>query len=162
MDLKRIKELIELFAATDLAELSLREGDCELRLARRAPTGNGGTCGAWRSVETESTMEPITGGAEAAAPHSSAVEAVNPDGSETNAGAKEVLAPMHGVLHLAPEPDAPPFVTPGDSVRAGQTLGLLEAMKVFHALKSDVDGAVAILASSGSEVAAGQPLFRIT
>jgi acetyl-CoA carboxylase biotin carboxyl carrier protein len=67
------------------------------------------------------------------------------------------------VLHLTPSPDEPPFVKLGDPVRAGQTLGVLEAMKMFHTLKSDHDGVVgAILVASGGEVEAGQSLFRIT
>jgi acetyl-CoA carboxylase biotin carboxyl carrier protein len=83
--------------------------------------------------------------------------------SDSGAGAKDVTATLHGVLHLTPSPDEPPFVKPGDSVRAGQTLGVLEAMKMFHTLKSEFDGVLAaILVPSGSEVEAGQAVFRIT
>lgn len=152
MDLGRVKELINLFADTDLVELDLREGDCQLRLARRA-----------RTADAEMPSHRITDDVEAVAPASIRAEAAEPGDSKARTEAKEVLAPMHGVLHLAPAPGAPPFVKLGDSVQSGQTLAVLEAMKVFHTLRSDVDGLVAaILTPAGSEVAAGQPLFRIT
>lgn len=163
MDLGRVKELINLFADADLAELDLREGDCQLRLARRARAADAGMAGASELAAAEALPRRITSDVEPLAPPSSRAEAVESADSKGGADAKEVLAPMHGVLHLTPNPGAPPFVNLGDSVRSGQTLAVLEAMKVFHTLRSDVDGLVAdILASSGSEVAAGQPLFRIT
>lgn len=155
MDLGRVKELINLFADSDLAELEFREDDWQLRLARRARRSDSVITGGCEPAEPEipsprtaEEVEPLT--AESA-------------DSAARADAKEVLAPMYGVLHLAPTPGAPPFVNQGDPVRSGQTLAVLEAMKVFHDLRSDVDGLVAaVLAPSGSEVAAGQPLFRIT
>ena len=147
MDLKRIKDLIDLFAATDLGELSLSEGDCQLRLVRRASTVDG----------HRSAPDTVKGAVLLPA------EAVAPEALDVEVGAKDVVAPLHGVLHLTPSPDEPPFVKLGDPVRAGQTLGVLEAMKMFHTLKSDHDGVVgAILVASGGEVEAGQSLFRIT
>lgn len=162
MDLKRIKELIELFADTNLGELSLREGDCELRLARRAHAmaGSGTTDSSHRTE--------VPGCTTADTAHSATyqpIEAKNADAVEVGyeRSAKDVVAPMHGILHLSPSPDAPPFVSLGEAVRVGQTLGVLEAMKVFHTLKADVDGVVSgIFVSSGNEVAAGQAVFRIT
>lgn len=71
-------------------------------------------------------------------------------------------APMFGVLHMTPAPDAAPFVAVGDRVSTGQQLCLIEAMKMFNAIVSDRAGRLeAILAEPGSEVASGQPLFRI-
>ena len=147
MDLKRIKDLIDAFAATDLGELSFSEGDCQLRLVRRASTvgGHGSATDTVRAV----VFPPA--------------EPVAPEDLDAAVYAKDVVAPLHGVLHLAPSPDEPPFVKLGDPVRAGQTLGVLEAMKMFHTLKSAHDGVVgAILVASGGEVEAGQSLFRIT
>jgi len=155
MDLGRVKELINLFADSDLAELEFREADWQLRLARRARPVDAGIAGECQLAETE-MPSPRT-------PEDVAPLTAESGDSAARADAKEVLAPMHGVLHLAPTPGAPPFVNQGDAVRSGQTLAVLEAMKMFHDLRSDVDGLVAaILAPSGSEVAAGQPLFRIT
>ena len=159
MDLKRIKELIDLFANSDLAELNIREGDCQLHLARRsraAVSTKSGTCSAAPEIPPQPTMDASE------AFHPAATETAATDNLEVTADGREVFAPMHGVLHLAPDPGALPFVKVGEKVLAGQTLGVLEAMKVFHSLKSDTDGIIsAVMAPSGSEVAAGQPLFRI-
>ena len=152
MDLKRIKDLIDAFAATELGELSFSEGDCQLRLVRRASTIDG------HRWVTDTVKAPVFPPAEAVLP-----EAVGPEALDAAVGGKDVVAPLYGVLHLAPSPDEPPFVKLGDPVRAGQTLGVLEAMKMFHTLKSAHDGVVgAILVASGAEVEAGQSLFRIT
>ena len=159
MDLARIKELVNIFADGDLAELNYREGDCQLRLVRRAH----GMVDSASGPDFAHPSQPITDGV---GPHSSQADALGRDHFDDQTSTsheKEILAPMHGILHLTPSPDAPAFVQLGETVQVGQTLAVLEAMKMFHALQSDVGGrVVAILASSGSEVAAGQPLFRIT
>jgi acetyl-CoA carboxylase biotin carboxyl carrier protein len=165
VDLKRIKDLIDVFAATDLGEFGFTEGDCQLRLVRRVPITEQRKGSSSRFGIAES---PNPSGLDAVEPIASSAFEVSgssgvPPSLETTVGAKEVVAPLYGVLHLTPTPSEPPFVKLGDSVRVGQTLCVLEAMKMFHTLKSDYEGIVdAILAASGSEVEAGQLLFRIT
>ena len=153
MDLKKIKDLIDLFAASDLGELHFSEDGYRLRLVRHTSSDARPTpaTGAGKAV----ALAPVGDGAETP---------VTADAkSDAKDAANEVVAPLHGVLHLTPSPNEPPFVKLGDPVQAGQTLGTLEAMKMFHTLKSGHSGIVAaILATSGSEVAPGQPLFRIT
>ena len=74
----------------------------------------------------------------------------------------ELLSPMEATIYHQPEPDAPPFVEIGAEIKVGQTLALLEAMKMFSELPSPVDGVlVAILVESGQGVKTGTPLFRI-
>ena len=81
---------------------------------------------------------------------------------QVQAAIDAVRSPSFGVFHRTPAPDAPPFVTVGATVEAGQTLCLIEAMKVFTAITAPQAGTVeAILAESGEEVEAGQPLFRL-
>lgn len=146
MDLNQIKDLIDLFAATDLGELHFSEDGYQLRLVRHASVD------ARQASSPSKTVAPLPVGGAVATPVT----------LDAKGDAKEVVAPLHGVLHLTPSPDEPPFVKLGDPVQAGQTLGVLEAMKMFHTLKSGHSGIVAaILAASGSEVEAGQPLFRI-
>jgi len=71
------------------------------------------------------------------------------------------LAPLYGVVHLQPTPGEPPFVQAGQAVRAGQTLCVIEAMKVFNEVRAERDATVeAVLVRSGQEVEAGQALFR--
>ena len=75
--------------------------------------------------------------------------------------ASECLAPLYGVVHLQPTPGEPPFVQAGQAIRAGQTLCVIEAMKVFHEVRAERDATVqAVLVHSGQEVEAGQALFR--
>jgi acetyl-CoA carboxylase biotin carboxyl carrier protein len=72
-------------------------------------------------------------------------------------------APLAGIVHFRPAPDAPAFIEPGDAVRVGDPLCIIEAMKVFNTVRAEHDGVVAaILVPSGSEVDAGQPLLRLT
>lgn len=71
-------------------------------------------------------------------------------------------APLYGVVHLKPAPDEPPFVTAGIAVKAGQTLCMIEAMKIFNEVRAEHDATVeAVLVTSGQEVEAGQALLRL-
>ena len=136
MNPERIKALIDLMAESDLSELSLNEGDTQLRLLRDG--------------------QPV---AAVARPLTATIAAATPAASSDTF---EASAALYGVLHLTPAPDQPAFVQVGDAVEAGQTLAVVEAMKMFHPLKAERAGVVrAILAASGDEVAAGKPLFRL-
>ncbi|WP_242200258.1 MULTISPECIES: acetyl-CoA carboxylase biotin carboxyl carrier protein subunit [unclassified Pseudomonas] len=139
MDSERIKGLIDLLAESDLLELSLTEGDSTIRLFKQAG----------KVVTTEAQADP------APVP---TVESPKP----SSATATEVKASLYGVLHLTPAAGEAPFVAVGDQVEAGQTLAVLEAMKMFHPVKAKTAGRIsAILAQGGTEVEAGQPLFRL-
>ncbi|EPJ85445.1 MULTISPECIES: acetyl-CoA carboxylase biotin carboxyl carrier protein subunit [Pseudomonas] len=140
MDSERIKGLIDLLAESDLLELSLTEGDSTIRLFKQAG----------KVVTTESTAEPWpTPTADLPTPGTLAMAAT------------EIKASLYGVLHLTPAAGEAPFVAVGDQVEPGQTLAVLEAMKMFHPVKAKIGGRVsAILAHSGDEVEAGQSLFR--
>lgn len=140
MDSARIKGLMDLLAESDLLELSLTEGDSTLRLFKQA--GQGVT-----SVAPAVAVTPVT----QAAP---AVPAAT--------GAVEIKASLYGVLHLTPAVGEPPFVTVGQAIEAGQTVAVIEAMKMFHPVKAKVAGRlVEVLAQAGAEVEAGQALFRL-
>lgn len=74
----------------------------------------------------------------------------------------DIEAPIGGILHLRPAPDAAPFVAPGQAIAPGDALCIIEAMKVFNTIRADRAGVIAaILAPSGAEVAPGQPLMRL-
>jgi acetyl-CoA carboxylase biotin carboxyl carrier protein len=73
-----------------------------------------------------------------------------------------VRSPLYGILHLTSAPDAPAFVQAGDLVHQGQTLCIVEAMKIFHEVKAEISARVdAVLGQAGQEVEAGAPLFRL-
>lgn len=143
MDQQRIKELIDLLADSDLSEMTLSEGGSTLTLTRQPPSGS--------SVVTA----PVTA-------VSTPVTSPTPETVDAQATASDVCSPLYGILHLTPSPDEAPFVATGDSVDQGQTLCVVEAMKMFHQVKASRAGRIdAILAAAGEEVQSGQPLFRI-
>ena len=154
MEILKIKQLIDVLAASGLAEIELTEGDHTVRLVRRL-----------RADETVEAIGhraakhlPSSGG-----PTSSLAADPSSGSSEAIPGGEWVTAPLHGTLHLAPAPDAMPFVRPGDSVHPGQTLWLLEAMKMFHEIKAERSArVVAIVAANGQEAEAGARLMQLT
>ena len=141
MDLAKIKALIDLVSRSQVSELELTEGDTTLRLSRSG-----------QPAAAHHAPAPIAPPAPPA-----------PEEAPAAAAPDAVCAPSFGVFHRTPAPDAPPFVTPGARVEAGQTLCLIEAMKVFTAIAAPQAGTIeAILVESGAEVEAGQPLFRLS
>jgi acetyl-CoA carboxylase biotin carboxyl carrier protein len=141
MDLADIKALIETMAASDLREMEFSENGWTLRLVRDGARGPNEA-----AMRTE-TRRPL--------PRSEPISREVPD--ET-----ALLAPLSGVVHLQASPREPPFVRVGQTVRAGDTLCLIEAMKVFNAIRTERDGTVAaVLVTAGNEVDAGQMLMRI-
>ncbi len=140
MDDELIRSLIAALAASDLAELEYSRDGETLRLVRRA----GGVPAAAAPLAPSQAPPP-------------APAAVTPPAKQS-----EIVSPLYGVVHLRPAPDAPAFVAIGQSVRAGQTLCVIEAMKVFNELRAERDGALlAVLVETGQEVDIGQPLFRL-
>lgn len=147
MDLATIKALIDLVSRSQVTELELTEGDTTLKLSRATAVPVQQRAGAAAPTPPPRPLpEPLP------------VSEVARPASQDDA----VRSPSFGVLHRTPSPDAPPFVTVGASIEAGQTLCLIEAMKVFTAITAPRAGVVeAILAESGEEVEAGQLLFRL-
>ena len=164
MDLQKIKALIDLLADSPLAKLEVIEGEERVKLVKakrrgkqvEAPSGDErvavtSTSGAQGSQGTQSPLaEPAQSvDAPQAAP-------------ATTSEPRLVRAPMFGVVHLTPAPGEAPFVNTGDTIKEGQVLCTIEAMKMFNAIESELSGAVLeVLVAPGSEVESGQPLFRI-
>ncbi|WP_425331816.1 acetyl-CoA carboxylase biotin carboxyl carrier protein [Pseudomonas syringae] len=137
----------DLMAESDLSELSLCEGDAQLRLLREPAQVANRANPAFSTAQTMPVARPVS------AAQASTTAAVQ----QTQA-----CASLYGVLHLTPAPDQPPFVEIGTSVEVGQTLAVVEAMKMFHPVKAEAAGVVtAILVANGEEVQAGQALFSI-
>ena len=132
--LELIDHLGTLLERSDLAELEVEAGATSILLRRAEPQTGGGT----------GTSAPSPAAARAA-PRVHAV-----------------LAPLTGIFYAAPTPEAPPFVKVGVEVVLGQVIGLIEAMKLFNEIKSDVAGRVVrIHAESGALVKARQPLIEV-
>lgn len=146
MELDQIKVFIDAMASSDLTELQANKDGWVLRLVRRTAVAPSQT-----SV-SGSPLPPSVQGRQRK-PAASAIA--------SQPGA-EVRAPLFGIVHLTPSPDAPPFVVVGQAVKTGETLCVIEAMKVFNNICAERDGVVeAVMVTSGSEVEAGQLLMRI-
>lgn len=141
MELSRIKALIDLLAGSAITELELSEGDDRIRLSKIAPP----------SLVVPDSL-PVTPDPSHATHHAPHVAAAT----------ESAVAPMFGVVHLAPAPGQPPFVAEGSLVQPGDTLCLIEAMKVFSPVVAESEGRIAaVLVGDQTEVEAGQALFRI-
>ncbi|MEO8544686.1 MAG: acetyl-CoA carboxylase biotin carboxyl carrier protein subunit [Burkholderiaceae bacterium] len=152
MELRKIKQLIDVLADSDLTELKLVDAHHTVRLIRRV-----GTAPTRMPAPTEQAQSPP---ASTGALHSQPTNVADAM-VDLNSG-HIIVAPLFGVVHLAPAPDAPVFVAMGDVVQAGQTLCVMEAMKMFHEVKSPRMARVtAVLAESGQEANPGQPLFAL-
>jgi len=140
-NLATVRRLAKLMAEEGLTELEFEDGKQRLRLGRGV-------------AATAAPTAPV-----AAAP--AAVPAATADASGTPEGA--VTSPMVGTCYLSPEPGAPAFVKPGDRVKEGQTLVIIEAMKVMNPIRAPRSGTVArILVENGSPVEYGEPLVVVS
>ena len=136
MDIRKIKKLIDLMIESDLQAIEVKEGDQSISLTR--PT-------------------PVYAAASVAAPVTSAPMA---PAAKTPRGAVE-SSPMVGVFYSAPSPGEPPFVNVGQTVSAGETLGIIEAMKIMNPIEATQSGVIEeILVKNGEVIQFGQPLFR--
>jgi acetyl-CoA carboxylase biotin carboxyl carrier protein len=159
MDLRKIKKLIDLLEESNLAEIEIKEGEESVRLAR-TPSGTVPMAYAPAPVYAEAPRP------QPAMPMQSPVDAATggrpAEGGPALPDGHIVRAPMVGTYYASPAPDKPAFVTVGQSVKAGETLGIIEAMKMFNPIEADVSGTVlAIQCESGQPVEFDQPLFVI-
>ena len=150
MDLRKIKKLIELLEESNLSELEIHEGEESVRLSR---AGSGAPV-----MAAPATAPPAP---PPAAP-ATAAESAAQSGAEGLPDGEIVRSPMVGTFYDAPNPDSEPFVKEGQKVSKGETLCLVEAMKMFNQIESEYSGTVAaILVESGQPVEFDQPLFVI-
>ncbi len=151
MDLRKLKKLIDLVQESGIGEIEITEGEERVRICRQ-PAGSP------QVLMTAAPMQMPMAAPAALAPASSAPEAAK---VEEPAG-HTLKSPMVGTFYRAPSPGAPAFVEVGQSVTKGQTLCIIEAMKLLNEIESDVAGTIkAILVENGQPVEYGQPLFLI-
>jgi len=156
MNQKELKELIDFLIERDITEFELERGDVKVRVKRGA---NAHAATATHHMASVSPVPhaPPTQAAAAAPPPST--EPARPDEEEE---LHPVKSPIVGTFYESPAPGAAPFVTVGDTVRAGQVLCIIEAMKLMNEIESDVGGEVVKrLVANGQPVEYGQPLFAI-
>ena len=156
MDIRKIKKLIELLEESGVAEIEIKEGEESVRISR--------TIAAPASVPM---MIPVPGAVTSQATTEATESAKAP--SEPTAQPREevvsghtITSPMVGSFYRAPSPGANPFVEVGQRVEPGETLCIIEAMKMLNQIEADAAGIIkAILVENGQPVEFGQPLFVI-
>lgn len=153
MDLRKIKTLIELVEHSGIAELEVKEGEASVRISRQSPQ----VVSAPAPVQMIQT--PVAAAPTAAPPAPAAAAATPAPAVET----RHVLrAPMVGTFYRTPSPGAKPFVEVGQTVKAGQTVCIIEAMKMLNQIEADKAGVIVeILAENEKPVEFDQPLFII-
>ena len=159
MDLRKIKKLIDLLEESNLAEIEIKEGEESVRLARVPKGGVAISAPPPAPLHLEHTPRA----AQPAMPMQSPVEAATGGRPAPDLPAGHVVrSPMVGTFYASPSPDKPAFVKVGQTVKQGETLGIVEAMKMFNPIEADVSGTVlAIQCESGQPVEFDQPLFVI-
>jgi acetyl-CoA carboxylase biotin carboxyl carrier protein len=162
MDLRKIKKLIDLLDESNLAEIEIKEGEESVRLSRM-PKG-----AVVQQVQAAPVAHAAPAPVHAEAPRAAAAPA-HVDTAHIGKGGRELpeghvlRSPMVGTFYASPNPDSPPFVKVGQTVKAGDTLAIIEAMKMFNPIEADVSGTVtAVLASSGQPIEFDEPLFVIS
>jgi acetyl-CoA carboxylase biotin carboxyl carrier protein len=150
MDLRKLKTLIDLVQQSGIAELEITEGEERVRISR-------GTAGAQGAAPVQVYTLPAAGAAPAAAaPAAPAAETEAPAAPEGHV----IRSPMVGTFYRSSAPGAKAFVEIGQAVKSGDTLCIIEAMKLLNEIEADQDGVVkAILMENGQPVEYGEPLF---
>ena len=163
-DFQDLLQLVELMKSTSqFSEFKLRAGGIELEL-RRGPgaTSTPTTTDVAPAPPTASSPAPLTAQAPAAANETRPQAHARQPARAHAVGHTLVKAPMVGTVYLAPEPDAEPFVTAGQSVQAGTQVCIVEVMKLMNSVTAGCDGVVAeILVGDAESVEFGQTLFVI-
>jgi acetyl-CoA carboxylase biotin carboxyl carrier protein len=155
MDLRKLKTLIDLVQNSGVSELEISEGDEKIRIAKHATAAPNTTTVMMGApmMAGHATHAPVA----AAAPAAAAVEAApaEPEGHQ-------LKAPMVGTFYRSGSPGAPAFVEVGQAVKEGDTLCIIEAMKLMNEIEADASGTIkAILVENGQPVEFDQPLFLI-
>ena len=155
MDLRKLKKLIDLVEESGIAELEVTEGEEKVRIVKRGSGGN--------DVLSASAPAPSPPAAQAATVPAAAGAPASPQGeAPTSLEGHIVKSPMVGTFYRSGSPGAKPFVEVGDTVKAGQAICIIEAMKLMNEIEADKDGVIkAIMVENGQPVEYGESLMMI-
>jgi acetyl-CoA carboxylase biotin carboxyl carrier protein len=157
IDIELVRQLAEVLDQTQLTEIEVEDGSRKVRVARKAAPVAQMPMGMPQGFAPQAAAAPMAGG-----PVSPAVAPAEAGGSAPTATADAVKSPMVGTVYLAAEPGAKPFVSVGQKVAAGDTLVIIEAMKVMNPIQATAAGTVtAVLVSNGQPVEFDQPLVVV-
>ena len=154
MDIRKVKKLIELLDESGISEIEIIEGDDSVRISRNAPI-------VAAPAPVYASPAPAAAPAPQAAPDPAAATPVA-SGAADDAEGFEVTAPMVGTYYSSASPGAPPFVQVGDQVNEGDTLCIIEAMKMMNQIDAETSGVIkSIRVQNGDPVEYGQTLLVI-
>jgi len=149
MKLEEIKELIRVFGRSKLGKLKVKDGEFEIAMQRE---GSEVVVSSAPAVAAPAPVAATTAPAEVAALES----------AEKELSGDIITSPMVGTFYASPSPDSPPFVTEGDTARKGQTLCILEAMKIMNEVEAEFDCKILeVLVQDGQPIEYDTPLFRV-
>ncbi len=155
MDLRKLKTLIDLVAESGIAEIEVTEGEDKVRIVKHAPT-----------VVAAAAPPPaptVVAGAVAAPPAPPVAAVVTAEVAAEPPKGHVVKSPMVGTFYRSPSPGAKAFVELGQTVKSGDTLCIIEAMKLLNEIEAEIAGEVSeVLVENGQPVEYGQPLFVIS
>lgn len=156
MKTKEIRDLIEFIAQTGLDEVNIETEELKLEVKKSAGV---------TTIAAPAVAAPVVAAAPAPAPVAAAPAAEAPvvsDNSTSSHNYLEVKSPMIGTFYTSPNPESPAFVKEGDQIKAGQTICIIEAMKLFNEIDSEVSGKVVkIMVDNASPVEFDQVLFLV-
>lgn len=154
MDLRKLKTLIDLVSESGVAELEITEGDDRVKIVNRV-----GAAPVAAAAPAVIATPVVASAAPAVAPAVAAEPAAAPVAAEDT---RTINSPMVGTFYRAPSPGAKPFANVGQKVKAGDTVCIIEAMKLLNEIETEYDGVIKeILVENGQPVEFGQPLFVI-
>ncbi|MDQ8204781.1 acetyl-CoA carboxylase biotin carboxyl carrier protein [Pelagicoccus sp. SDUM812003] len=153
MDIKEIKQIVDLMKKSDLTEFSVEEENFKLQIKRATESAN---------APQIVSYAPAPAAAAPAAPAPETAPAPAPSAAVED-NSKYITSPMVGTFYTAPSPDSSAFVKVGDSVEAESVVCIIEAMKIMNEIQSELKGTIAeILVENGQPVEFGQRLFRLS
>ena len=156
MDLRKLKTLIDLVSESNVSELEITEAEGKVRIVKSAPVG--------AAVPVTYAMAPASNPAAPVVAVPAVEVAATPVAAAPEAApaGHTVKSPMVGTFYRASSPGAKPFVEIGDTIKEGETICIVEAMKILNEIEADKSGTVTrILVENGQAVEYGQPLFVI-
>lgn len=154
MKAKEIQELIDFISHSGLAEVKIETDEFKLSIKKSADAPS-----SVRVIESPSQVVPSHNTTPLQQPSPSSNSAPT---AETNTRHKEIKSPMIGTFYRSSNPETGPFVSVGDTIQAGQTVGIIEAMKLFNEIDAEISGKIVkVLVENSSPVEYDQPLFLI-
>lgn len=156
MNLTQIQDLIKFVSKSGVSEVEIEQKDFKITIKTHDPAGKGRV---QEVIQVAAPMAPVQ--TIAAAPAPAAPAAAAPP-VEQNKNYVEIKSPMIGTFYRAPSPDKPPFIEVGASITAGKTVCVIEAMKLFNEIESEISGKIVkVLVNDSTPVEYDQPLFLV-